>query len=96
MVLLRQGCPTRLKARCCISCELNPGAKEACSESPPAAQEFTFKWSGAGDAVALLRRGKPLAYVAAEQPGRSKAVAKQSPLAVPWDQRAYESLFGRH
>ena len=62
----------------------------------PAAQEFTFKWSRAGDAVALLRRGKPLAYVAAEQPGRSKAVAKQSPLAVPWDQRAYESLFGRH
>ena len=62
----------------------------------PKAAEFSFKWSRKGNAVALLHKGTPLALAAAsETDGYSKAVSKPSPLAVPWDQRVYESTVGK-
>ncbi|HZX26516.1 MAG TPA: hypothetical protein VFF16_05580 [Telluria sp.] len=60
----------------------------------PNASELSFRWSRKGDAVALLRRGEPLAFAAASRiDGQSKAVVRASPLAIPWNQRSYESIF---
>jgi hypothetical protein len=61
----------------------------------PRAEQFTFRWSGDGEAVAVLHDGHPMAFVASSQPrGHSKAVRKRSALAMPWDQRLYDVLFG--
>lgn len=62
----------------------------------PREQEFSFKWSSDGKAVALLRNGMPIAFAAvSERFGYSKAVSKASPLAIPWDQKRYEAIFGK-
>lgn len=62
----------------------------------PDAAELSFRWSRNGDAVALLRRGSPLAFAAASRiDGQSKAVVRASPLAIPWSQRSYDSIFGK-
>jgi hypothetical protein len=69
-------------------------ASEAAVVKMPIEQEFSFKWSRDGNAIALLRNGAPIAFASAsEQFGYSKAVAKASPLANAWDQVKYESLF---
>lgn len=61
----------------------------------PKANEFSFRWSLDGHSVALLRHGKPIALASArERLGYSKAVAKPSPLANPWDQKRYVELMG--
>lgn len=60
----------------------------------PQDSKFSFKWSADGQAVALIRNGEPIAFAAAtEKFSYSKAVAKPSPLANPWDQKLYEALF---
>ncbi|WP_426323486.1 hypothetical protein [Pseudoduganella sp. R-43] len=62
----------------------------------PREQEFTFKWSSSGEAVALLRSGVPIAFAAAsEKFGYSKAVSKSSHLANAWDQKRYDAIFGK-
>ncbi len=62
----------------------------------PQEHEFSFKWSTDGQAVALLRKGKPIAFASiADKFGYSKAVSKPSPLANPWDQKRYDSLFAK-
>ncbi|RZU38688.1 hypothetical protein EV700_2623 [Fluviicoccus keumensis] len=61
----------------------------------PSEVEFSFKWSSDGNAVALLRNGKPIAFASAsEKYGFSKAISKPSPLANAWDQGLYEVTFG--
>lgn len=62
----------------------------------PNETEFSFKWSADGNAIALLRNGIPIAFVSTtEKYGFSKAVSKPSPLANPWSQQRYESIFGK-
>jgi hypothetical protein len=62
----------------------------------PEEGEFSFKWSADGQSVALLRKGEPIALASAtEKLGYSKAVAKPSRLANPWNQKRYEALFGK-
>ena len=62
----------------------------------PSEKEFSFKWSPDGNAVALIRNGKPIAFISVkEKYGYSKAVAKSSRLANAWDQKKYESIFGK-
>jgi hypothetical protein len=64
--------------------------------SSPEESEFAFKWSGDGHAVAILRNGIPLAFITMkERLGFSRAVIKPTPLANPWDQNLYSSLFGQ-
>lgn len=61
----------------------------------PKQREFTFRWSKDGHSVALLRNGEPIAMVAAaDASGYSKAVAKRSRLAKPWDEKRYAELIG--
>ena len=61
----------------------------------PKQREFTFLWSKDGHSVALLRNGEPIAMVtAADTSGYSKAVAKGSRLAKPWDEKRYAELIG--
>jgi hypothetical protein len=51
-------------------------------------------WSADGNAVALLRNNLPIAFASTtEKYGYSKAVAKPSGLANPWDQQRYEAIF---
>lgn len=70
-------------------------SSSAVIESPNEA-EFSFRWSADGNAIALLRNGTPIAFVATtEKYGFSKAVSKPSPLANPWNQQRYESTFGK-
>ena len=60
----------------------------------PQEGDFSFKWSSDGLAVALLLKGEPIAFASAtDKLGFSKAVAKPSPLANPWDQKRYDALF---
>lgn len=60
----------------------------------PAEREFSFAWSGDGNAVALLRNGEPIAFASAlERFGYSKAVRKSSKLVNAWDQARYDALF---
>jgi hypothetical protein len=62
--------------------------------SDPRTAEFAFRWAADGDAVALVRGGRPLAFVAASAAqGHSRAVVKPSPLALPWDGARFESTF---
>ena len=62
----------------------------------PSAAEFTFKWSRDGESVAILRHGQALAFaIPSHLRGYSKAVTRPSTLAMPWDQQAYESTFGK-
>lgn len=66
---------------------------EAVIENPNV-EEFDLKWSLDGDAVAVLRNGQPLAFVAAsDRIGYSKAVSISSPLVGAWSQARYISLF---
>lgn len=60
----------------------------------PRPEEFTFRWAADGEAVALVRAGRALAFASAAAPqGYSRAVAKPSTLALPWDRRQFESTF---
>jgi hypothetical protein len=60
----------------------------------PVAREFSLKWSTDGNIVALLRNGVPIAFVSASAKlGFSKAIARPSPIANPWDQSAYDAAF---
>jgi hypothetical protein len=62
----------------------------------PEAQQFSFRWSRDGQAVAVLRHGKAMAFLtAARAAGHSRAVSRPSPLGLPWDQRLYDTTFGR-
>jgi len=62
--------------------------------SNPKTTEFSFKWSKDGNSVAILRNGIPLAFASTfEKYGFSKAIAKPSPLANPWNQNLYIKLF---
>lgn len=62
----------------------------------PKENEFSFKWSADGQAVALIRNGTPIAFASmADKFGYSRAVAKPSPLANPWDQKRYDALFSK-
>ena len=64
--------------------------------SSPEEAEFTFKWAGDGQAVAILRNGAPLAFVTiSERFGFSKAVTTSTPFANPWNQEIYDSILGR-
>jgi len=59
----------------------------------PKAREFSFRWSKDGHSVALLRNGEPIALVTvADRVGYSKAIAKRSRLAKPWDEKRYIEL----
>ena len=61
----------------------------------PKEREFNFRWSKDGHSVALLRNGEPIAMVTAtDTQGYSKAVAKPSRLAKPWDETRYDKLIG--
>jgi len=71
-------------------------ASAAAVISSPKQAEFTFKWAGDGQSVALLRNGDGLAFVTiTERLGFSKAVIKATPLANPWDEKLYSSVFGQ-
>lgn len=62
----------------------------------PRPEEFTFRWAADGEAVALVRAGRALAFASASVPqGYSRAVVKASTLALPWDRRQFESTFRR-
>lgn len=62
----------------------------------PADREFSFRWSSGCDAVAVLHKGVPRAFVySAEATGHSKAVGKPSAMGQPWNQQKYEAIFGR-
>lgn len=62
----------------------------------PKQREFSFRWSKDGHSVALLRNGEPIAMVTAtDRLGFSKAVAKRSRLAKPWDENRYAELIGQ-
>lgn len=62
----------------------------------PSEDEFSFKWSAQGNAVALLRNGKPIAFTSSsEKFGYSRAVTKSSRLAYAWDQNKYAAIFGK-
>jgi hypothetical protein len=61
----------------------------------PEAKEFSFRWSADGHSVALLRNGEPIALATMrDRLGYSKAVAKPSRLANPWNQKRYAELIG--
>lgn len=69
-------------------------ASRAAVVPKPSAADFTFMWSRDGEAVAILRDGRPLAFAVSSHPrGYSKAVAKASAMALPWNQRLFESTF---
>lgn len=60
----------------------------------PIAAEFSFMWSADGNAVALLRNNRPIAFASTtEKFGYSKAVVRPSALANPWDQQRFEATF---
>jgi hypothetical protein len=62
----------------------------------PRASEFSFRWSPDGESVAILRKGSPVAMASMRHKiGHSKAVYVPSPLAHPWDARAFTTLFNR-
>lgn len=79
--------------------EIPPLTKDVASEeaviASPSEEEFSFRWSADGNAVALLRNGRPIAFVSAsEKYGYSRAVAKSSAIANAWDEKKYAALFG--
>jgi hypothetical protein len=56
--------------------------------------EFSFLWANNGLAVALLYKGKEIAFISLnEKYGFSKAVTKESPIVNLWNQSLYEQLF---
>jgi len=57
-------------------------------------EDFSFKWSISGEAVALLYKGNPIAFIDLnEKYGFSKAVIAESPIVNPWDNMLYEKIF---
>jgi hypothetical protein len=62
----------------------------------PREADFRFRWSADGQAVAIVHRDQPLAFLTTEPPhGHSKAVQKASALGLPWNQRRFDDLFAR-
>jgi hypothetical protein len=61
----------------------------------PEVADFSLEWSADGQGVALLRNNSPLAMILADaKRGFSKALSKSGPFGEPWDQSAYERVFG--
>lgn len=57
-------------------------------------RELSLKWSRDGQALAILRKGTPIAYISAkDKTGYSKALVRSSPLGQPWDEKRYRKLF---
>jgi hypothetical protein len=56
--------------------------------------DFSFRWSNDGQAVALIYKGKAITFISlSEKYGFSKAVIKDTKIVKPWDQSLYEQLF---
>jgi hypothetical protein len=58
------------------------------------ASEFTTTWSSDGESVALVRGGEIICMiVAGAQKGHSRAIAKQGPLGLPFDEALAQKTF---
>jgi len=59
-------------------------------------EDFSFLWSDNGNAVALLFKSNPIAFVTmGEKYGFSKAVNRKNSIVNPWNQRFYETIFNK-
>ena len=62
----------------------------------PTAEDFTFLWSEDGESAVLVHKDRPIALVTStRERGYSRSVSKENPLASPWNQQLYDSLFGK-
>jgi hypothetical protein len=70
-------------------------AGDAALISAPAESHWSFQWAEDGEAVAVLRDGKPLAFDRAEQKhGFCRQLMRDGPWGRVWSDEAFEETFG--
>lgn len=82
---MKAGEPSALNTEIASETTVIPVAKD---------NELLLLWENNGQAVALLFKGKAIAFISLnEKYGLSKAVTKESSIVNPWNQGLYEQLF---
>ena len=62
--------------------------------SGPSESDFELRWSSDGNSVAVIYQQTPIAMIVqGQKSGLSRALSKESPFGVPWDDEVYNATF---